>query len=73
MLVEKGALRDDDVTIKNVSYDPPTASPRESVHSMKLTFDDVEESDEDSDEEEEEGAKEDEGKKPLDVCEETRL
>ena len=40
---------------------------------MKLTFVDVEESDEDSDEEEEEGAKGDEGKKPLDESEETRL
>ena len=41
---------------------------------MKLTFVDVEESDEDSDEEEEEeGAKGDEGKKPLDESEETCL
>ena len=40
---------------------------------MKLTFVDVEESDEDSDEEEEEGAKGDAEKKPLDESEETRL
>ena len=40
---------------------------------MKLTFGNVEESDEDSDGEEEEGAKGDKEKKPLDESEETCL
>ena len=35
--VEKGALKDEDVTIQNVSYDPTTASPRGKIPSSEST------------------------------------
>ena len=37
-VVEKGALKDDDVTFQNVSYDPTTASPRGKIPSSESTI-----------------------------------
>ena len=36
--VEKGALKDDDVTIKNASYAPTTASPTGKIPTLELAI-----------------------------------